>query len=310
MRQPRAKGVAALFLAVSFTLLAVEALAVGPRTEELRHLFDITGGAAGPLALPADVAVSVNGRAYVVDSGNHRVVAYGPNGQHLFSIGRRGSANGEFKDPLGIGTDRLGRIYVADKGNRRIQIFDAGGAFIGTFPVSSGGKPVSPSDVAPNADGRVLYVTAGNKIMVFTPTGTLLREWGGNGAPDGETRYPGSITVSPEGLLLVVDTAYTRVQVFEDTGRLISTIGEWGSLPGQFFRPAGIALDSRGYVYVADNYQELIEAFDTGYRFSHILGAAGQPYRFTMPGGIAIDPGDRLYVVETLANKVSVFSLR
>lgn len=302
----RTSSVAAALVAVLLPTFVPAAWAVGPRTEEIRLLYDLTGGTAGPLALPTDVAVGVNGRAFVVDGGNHRVVAFTPTGEHLFSIGRRGSANGEFKDPSGVGIDRQGRIYVADKGNRRIQIFDAGGAFVGSFPVKSGGKAVSPADVAPDADGKALYVTGDSKVMVFTPAGILLREWGGNGG----FRSSGTIALSPEGLVFVVDVPNGRVQVFDDTGRPVSQIGEWGALPGQFFRPASVALDSKGYVYVSDNYMDLIEVFDTGYRFSHMLGSQGKPHRFTAPGGIAIDPGDRLYVVETFANKVSVFSLR
>ncbi|WP_170942375.1 NHL repeat-containing protein [Noviherbaspirillum denitrificans] len=281
-------------------------------TKAIRHLFDITGGAAGPLAVPTDVAVGKDGRIYVVDGGNHRLVAFGPSGQYLFSIGRAGTGKGEFKSPVGVGTDSQGRVYVADSGNNRIQIFDGAGNFIGTFPVASNGKPIRPIDVAPDAEGKTLYVTGNNnhKVMAFSPSGQLLREWGGEGLSDGEFRYPATISVTPNGLIFVVDVMNTRVQVFDKRGRLGFRVGEWGVLPGQFLRPKGVAIDSGGWSYVSDSYMDVIQVFDNSYRFQHVLGADGNLQRFNSPGGLAIDNNNRLYVVEMLGNKVSVHSLR
>lgn len=303
----------ALFLLVMWLLSGTQnAWTKGYPAPEIRHLFDIRGGAAGPLAIPTDVAVGTNGRIYVVDGGHHRVVAFGPAGQSLFSIGREGSGKGEFRGPVGIGTDARGRVYVADAGNRRIQIFDGGGGFSGSFPVISGGQAIRPIDVATDPEGKNLYVTGNNnhKVMVFTPGGQLLRQWGGEGLNDGEFRYPATIAVTPAELVFVVDVLNTRVQVFNRKGGLGFRVGEWGVLPGQFIRPKGVTVDNRGSVYVSDSYMGVIEIFNDSYRFQSVLGPAGAPLRFDSPGGIAIDNNDRLYVVEMLSNKVSVFSLR
>lgn len=309
MRRRRASSVV---FAALFALHAAASLAQGITTAAARHLFDFAGGGAGALSMPTDVAVGSGGRVYVVDGGNHRVVAFSNSGQYLLRFGHQGSGRGEFRDPVGIGTDSLGRVYVADTGNHRIQVFDANGGFLSAFAVSEAGKPVRPIDVEPDGQGKTLFVTGNNnhKVMAYSGAGQLLRQWGGEGVSDFEFRYPATMALSPKGLLYVVDVLNTRVQVFDGEGRRGFRVGGWGVLPGQFFRPKGVALDSRGHVYVSDSYLEVIQVFDAGYRLLHVLGDAGKPRRFNAPVGLAVDGNDRLYVVEMLANKVSVHALR
>jgi len=50
-------------------------------------------------------------------------------GSHIFSIGRRGSAAGDFKNPSHVFIHG-GLYYVADSGNRRVQVFAADGKFL------------------------------------------------------------------------------------------------------------------------------------------------------------------------------------
>ena len=163
------------------------------KIRDIRPLFQITETPAGPLALPTDVAVGPQGRIYVVDGGNHRVLAFDRAGRYLFSIGREGSAAGEFRGPVGIGVDGAGRVYVADSGNHRIQVFDASGRILHGFRVTSGGAAVRPVDVAVDGRGGRLYVSGSNnhKVMVFTPDGKPVREWGAKeraGASSGTPR--------------------------------------------------------------------------------------------------------------------------
>lgn len=303
---PLRRAVRAGVLYSILCLAGIGAARAEVRLAEARHLFDLTAGAGVALAMPSDVAIGSGGRVYVVDGGNHRVVVFSPSGQFLNAFGRKGEGQGEFRDPVGIGADGRGRIYVADSGNYRIQIFDANGGFISAFPAGKG----RPIDVAPDAEGKALYVTGSHRVTVFSSGGQVLRQWGGEGPSEGEFRYPASLVVSPEGRLYVVDVLNTRVQVFDAMGQPVFQVGEWGVLPGQFFRPKGVALDSQGRVYVSDSYMDLVEVFNSSYQFQHVLGANGKIRKFTAPGGIAIDAADRLYVAEMLANKVSVFSLR
>jgi DNA-binding beta-propeller fold protein YncE len=302
-----------LQLATSSVLAGWTALsfAAGIPTADVRHLFDITGQGAGGLSLPTDVAVSNDGRIYIVDGGNHRIVGFDRNGKHFLTIGSKGSGNGQFKDPVGIGTDGKGRVYVADTGNHRIQVFGADGRFQYGFPVADSGLAIRPIDVAADATGSKIYVSGNNnhKIMEFAAPGRLVRQWGGNGESGGLFRYPASVAISTEGDVYIADALNSRVQGFDIEGKLLIQVGTWGVLPGQLFRPKGVAIDGKQAIYISDSYMDVIQVYDGEGRFMHVLGHGGKPQRFVSAGGITIGPDNRLYTAEILRNKVSVYSL-
>lgn len=296
--------------AVIAAATVLTASAAGVPTAPVSHVFDITRGSGGALSLPSDVAVSHDGRIYVVDSGHHRVAVFDRDGNPLFSVGQPGAGAGQFRNPVGIGVDGNGWFYVADKDNHRVQVFDGAGQWQRSFAVSSQGKPAAPIDVAADRQGRLYVTTNKHRVLAYDAHGKQLRQWGGEGSNEGEFRYPATVVVDPQGVVYVVDTLNARVQAFDGGGKFIVNVGEWGVLPGQFFRPKGVATDSRGRIYVADSYLDVIQVFDPARRFLHVLGREGQPQRFVSTGGIAVDQAGRLYVTEMLKHKVSVHELK
>ncbi len=252
------------------------------------------------LRLPTDVVVH-DGRIAVVDGGHHRIVVFDADGDERLRFGRPGKGPGEFDAPVGIGVDPAGRLLVADRGNRRIQIYSPEGAFVRQFAV-----PERPIDVAASRDGRELYVTANrrHRLLVYRPDGRLLREWGRNGADRGEFRYPATVAVLPKRRLAVVDVFNTRVQIFDADGTFAFQAGRWGVRPGQLFRPKGVAVDARGRLYVSDSYLNVVQVFDAEGAFLYVL--RDPRHALVTPAGLAV-AGDRLYVAEVMADRVSVF---
>ncbi len=246
---------------------------------ELQLYLEPTG--EGPLSLPSDVEIGPQGRVWVVDSGNHRLVAFDPNGGFLFTVGGPGQGNGQMQGPLGLGIDKTGNVYVADAGNFRIQIFSRKGEFVATLPLKDENGPLRPADVAIGDEGQ-LYVTANtrHKVVKLASDGTALTSWGSEGVSQGEFRYPATIVVR-NGLVYVVDVLNTRIQIFDETGQYQYQIGEWGVGAGQLFRPKGIAIDGSGRVYVSDSYMDLIQVYGSGYKFDHVIGEEGKVQQFT-----------------------------
>jgi DNA-binding beta-propeller fold protein YncE len=278
----------------------------------VKHLFDLEMADDLQMALPTDVTIGQDGRVYVVDGGNHRVLAYNKEGEHLFTIGKRGRSKGDFRWPLGIASDSKGQIYVADKGNKRIQIFDPAGNFVSSFLVRfRKGGIGTPIDLAISEKTGLIFVTERERhhIMVFESDGTPLGGWGKEGVNVDEFRYPATVATY-NGFLYVVDSLNTVVKIFDERGRFEFQIGEWGVLPGQFYRPKGIAVDDRGWAYVSDGYMDVVEVFDDQHKFRYVIATNGKKHKFHSPTGMAVDRQNRLYVAEQLGNKVSVFELQ
>jgi DNA-binding beta-propeller fold protein YncE len=298
-----------LFLASLSLAMAQPASAV--RRTNVQHLFDITDN----LNAASDVSVSKDGKIYVVDGVNHRIKVFNPNGKPIFSFGGEGSANGEFKFPLGIDIDKSGKVYVADSGNHRLQIFTPQGGFITKIDIPSKTKhPADPSDVAvDNSRNRCYVVDNDNHHILVYDLATLkwIQTYGSPGTDKRAFRYPFFITLDRNKYLYIVDVINTRVQVLNPDGLFVEFIGGWGVEKGEFFRPKGVAIDKDSRVFVSDSYMGVIQVFDADSNFYAVVAdpASGRIKKFKTPAGLFIDSKNRLYVVEMLANKVSVYQI-
>ncbi len=140
------------------------------------HLMDIGRRGAGPgeFNLPRDLAIGKDGRLYVVDGGNFRVVVFDANGRYLHSFGSVGKQYGQFARPKEVAVDRDGNVYVVDAAFGNFQIFTPDGElllFVGDRAERDGpGKFMLPSGIAVDEDGRVYMVDQWfRKIEVFRP---------------------------------------------------------------------------------------------------------------------------------------------
>jgi hypothetical protein len=83
---------------------------------------------------PSDIAIDERqSLIYVVDSGNHRLVAFDFDGQLVRVIGKAGQGPGEFSRPSGAFVYPDSRLAVADYQNNRIQLFDPTGKFVSSI---------------------------------------------------------------------------------------------------------------------------------------------------------------------------------
>ena len=78
--------------------------------------------------MPAGIALDSQGNLYILDTGNHRVQKFGPDGRYLASFGRQGQGPGDFAYPDSIDIDSEDMVWVSDPNNQRIQVFTPAGA--------------------------------------------------------------------------------------------------------------------------------------------------------------------------------------
>jgi len=124
-------------------------LTVPPKPDETNRLFS-----------PTNIAVDDKGQMYVSDSGGFMIKIYGPEGNHLRTIGDLGLNPGRFALPKGIAVDKKGRIFVIDAATALAQVFDEQGRLLMYFgePKSSGpGAMYLPAGLAVDYQNQDLY---------------------------------------------------------------------------------------------------------------------------------------------------------
>ena len=177
-------------------------------------------GKAGQLQRPAGIAVDSRRRLlYVADPPAHDIKIFSiDDGRLKGSIGRRGTAPGEFNFPTWLAVDAGSRIYVTDSLNGRVQILGADGkpvASFGKLGVTTGSFS-SPKGVALDSDGHLYVADAGfDNIQIFDQSGRLLLYFGGSGQAPGLFWMPGGVFIDEKDRIYVADSYNRRVQIFQ-----------------------------------------------------------------------------------------------
>ncbi|CAI5444123.1 unnamed protein product [Caenorhabditis angaria] len=222
------------------------------------------GSGVGELDSAAGLA-SAKLRLVVSDRYNHRICVFGLEGDHLFSFGGHGHANGKFNNPWGVAIDELGSIYVADKDNHRVQVFDKNGQFIAKFG-SIGhlpGQLNSPLFIAVSKVTHQIYVSdsSNHRISVFDAQGHHLFSFGEEGFHGGQFKFPRGIAIDSQENVICADSGNNRIQIFDAQGQFISSFGTWGGGAGQLKGVEDVCVTPDGSIVVTDRENHRIQIF-------------------------------------------------
>ena len=244
---------------------------------------------------PAGITVGPNGRLYIADTHNHRVIVYdtndmnnanAENSEHanhadvVHQFGEFGFDPGQFVYTTDIAImptpdgNHPQRIYVSEYGgNDRISVFDANGTCLFTFGREGSGE--RSDDICFRRPQSIAYDTSRNMVLVadavnhrvgrFTPDGELVSWLGRAGAQPGdalgEFNYPYGLALTNSGDLLVAEFGNARVQKIDlDAWAGVRTFGRPGRAPGELARPWGITTIGRT-VYVLDSGNHRLQSF-------------------------------------------------
>lgn len=263
--------------------------------------------------MPSVIGVDGAGNLYVLDTGNHRVQKFGPDGKYLASFGRQGQGPGEFYYPAWLAVDAKGFLYVADPNNQRIQVLTpdgkdhkaikgleqgAGSIFLGTNGELITGAPrvrfmVNPEEKKPAALPRL--------VKVLDADGKPVRELGEPRDYDSELLDSAAnevlMTVDAAGQVYLAFTAQNRIEKYAADGELlwradrelpysmeikdkgeVKRDGAGVSVRGpQLNRcAAGIAVDGRGRVWVVTLTRQLKKEERVGTAVTMTMGGGGE----------------------------------
>ena len=222
---------------------------------------------------PTGASVAPDGTLVVADTHEHRLVAYSPTGEILWTLGEYGTGPGQFIYPTDIVFLPDGRLLVSEYGgNDRIQAFGADHRVMHQFGRSGTGPGefLRPQAMAYDAERDELYVVdSGNhRVQVFTSDGELRRTLGKAGMGAGELNYPFGITLlvggratdalgqagdagegSASRTIVLAEHGNHRVQVLDgQSGESLAIAGGIGRERGRLkypwsVEPAGVATD-------------------------------------------------------------------
>jgi DNA-binding beta-propeller fold protein YncE len=162
------------------------------------------------------------------------------------------------------------------------------------------------SQVAVDSAGRVLvFRRADPPVLVFSPAGDLLHEWGA-----GRFHDPHGIAVTPDDRVLLVDRDAHFVSVCTVEGEELLRLGT-AHRPrdgAPFNHPSDAAVDAGGRIWVADGYGNArLHVFDREGRHLESFGAPGHgPGEFGTPHGIWVDRQGRVLVADRENHRVQV----
>ena len=209
---------------------------------------------------------------------------------------------------------------------------------------SSIGPMELPCRVAAASWGEY-FVTVRDRVLVYRPDGTLVREitgldlprsvavsdagelfigeagdggirafdWAGVFlrivAPPGTLNLPGDMCLDGEGALYVTDSKADLVRVFDIYGGEVDSFGGRGINPGQFRFPTGIAYDAvTQRLFVADQKNRRVQILQRDGTYLASIESGGSGWEFGYVQGLARCPSGRIFAVDSFQGHVAILS--
>jgi uncharacterized protein (TIGR03437 family) len=280
---------------------------------------------ASTLSSPVDVKVDSNGNVFLSDSLNHRVLripggaksanqVWGQSGFTTNGPNQTKASSVAYAYQMAIDYSQAPfALYVSDTANNRVLIWKDSVKFRSGDPADAViGQPTLQS-AYPNADGGVAQTPASTSLA--SPTG---------------------IVVDAAGTLYVADSGNNRILRFPrpvaQSGRITpdAVIGQLNFTTAtsaavsasSLNAPASLAIGPNGDLFVADSGNNRVLEFPAGAGNGalaiRVFGQAGfnsssRPSQLgtqtlAAPQGLYIDQASNLYVADTGANRVLIFS--
>jgi hypothetical protein len=222
-----------------------------------------SGSAPGELRDPRAVTVDGMGHVFVADTGNNRVEEYTTRGTFIRTIGRIGTAGGEFESPEGIALHD-GVLYVSDDADNRIETFSTStGAYVSAI---TGDELSSPAGLWIDGAGDLWAAqqgqtdTAQDGVVELSPSGTvLLTLESDNTTTYGGFNDPTDVAVDRAGHIFVAEPDLDYVQEFDPDGVFLNEFGTSGV--GTLSFPTAVVVTHAGRILVADSGDNRLVTF-------------------------------------------------
>jgi peptidylamidoglycolate lyase len=223
-----------------------------------------------------------------------------------------------FAMPHGLSVDHDDNVWLTDVALHQVYKFTRDGQLLLTL----GERGVSgndamhfnrPTDVAVAADGTV-FISDGyrnTRVMVFSPKGEFVSQWGTKGNGSGEFNTPHGLALDSAGRIYVADRQNDRVQVFDESGHFLE---QWRD--PEIGRPYGLSIAPNNTALVADGGAQPESPPDrSGVAVLKLDGTVIERFgrwgnydgQFRMAHDVAIAPNGAVYVGDITGARVQKF---
>jgi sugar lactone lactonase YvrE len=259
-------------------------------------------------AMPTDAAV-VDGRVFVLDTDNGRILELGPEGEVARVLDKDGDEKLKIKGAMAM-TAHDGELYVANSNEGTVLRVNLSGRVeaIITPKVQATDHPLRPIGLAVATDGEIVISDPDNhRVLRFSPTGKLLATLGSGKRDSGDYGFntPGAVALDDEDNLYVLDMLNSAVKKYSPDGKFLLSIGGAGDTEGSFSRPKGLTVGSDGKIFVSDALMVAVQVFLPTGEYAGFIGRQDPENKesdslFQWPSGLKA-VGDKLYVVDRFA---------
>ena len=153
--------------------------------------------------------------------------------------------------------------------------------------------------------GNIVISDYSNQVInIYTPTGQLVRQFGGQGSKQGQLSGPIGVAVNKEGHVFIAESGNHRISVFTENGQFLKCFGSRGSGAGCFKYPWQLCISPDGLVYISDCNNDCIKVHDQDGQYIRQFGEDIVKH----PTGIAVTSDGHITVSSYSANKISIFT--
>ncbi len=266
--------------AVNSYIYDVNGVAYAPAPAEVTYYFNGTDAGSGLFNRPKDMAFGPDGKLYIADTDNDRIVVLNEfyKAEYSFTVftDDRGVADSLSK-PNGIFVTKDGDIYIADTGNTRVVAFDKDWNYKLTIII-----PMFYESVEDPIDKGIKYSikkgeTVEENVLVMENeelgTPVLVKGYTDDKGVERPLIGPTGVSVSHNGYLYVQFSELSLVRVFY-RGEFVREFKTSDLFPNDYsFKPKKVASEGGRVFVVSEDDTNGLMLFDTNGNFHSYNGA-------------------------------------
>ena len=270
-------------------------------------VFGGLGLGPGSFHYPRAITAEADGSIFVVDKSG-RIQRFAADGTYETAWHMPDTSAGF---PVGLSQHPDGRIFVADTHCHRVMVFARDGTELGSFGKlgTAPGAFLLPTDVAFDARGNI-YVSeyGGNdRISVWSAEFECLGVLGAEPIAGRRLSRPSGIGIDAEQTLWIADACNHRLVRMSLDGRVLGVFGEFGDEPGQLRYPYDLCITSNQTILVCEYEGHRLQWFSKEGRSLRTWGRSGRELgTLFAPWGATVGPQNRIYVVDSLNNRIQI----